>query len=130
MRYAFIQAQSPQHSVSRLCRVMRVSRSGYYDWHDRPESAHRKRDRELKELLRESHEGSYGIYGCPRIYEDLKEQGERVGRKRIARLMGEEAIVARAVKAFKKTMLSDHHLPVAENLLGQDFTATARTNAG
>ena len=124
MRYAFIKGQAPQHSVSRLCRIMQVSSSGYYDWRNRPENHHKKRDKELKALIRDSHEASYGIYGSPRIYEDLKADGEAVSRKRIARLMTEEQIVARSVKAFKKTTLSNHDLPVAENILAQDFTAT------
>ena len=84
MRYAFIKEQTPQHSVSRLCRILQVSSSGYYDWRSRPESQHQKRDKELKALIRDSHESSYGVYGSPRIYEDLKADGEAVSRKRVA----------------------------------------------
>ena len=123
MKYAFIQTQTPGHSISRLCRVLEVSPSGYYDWRNRPESAHRQRDRELKGLIKASHARSYGIYGAPRVYEDVKAEGEAVSRKRIARLMAEEQLVARSVKAFKKTTQSNHNFPIAENVLGQDFMA-------
>lgn len=88
-------------------------------------SLHERRDQELKSLIRGSHEASYRIYGAPRIHQDLKEDGEAVSRKRVARLMKEEQLVARAVKVFKRTTLSNHDLPVAENVLKQDFTATA-----
>lgn len=124
MRYAFIQRQHALHSIRRLCRVMQVSTSGYYGWVSRPESAHAKRDKALKVMIGEAYRASHGIYGSPRIHEDLKALGEAVGAKRVARLMREEAFVARSVKAFKKTTLSKHDLPVAENMLTQDFTAS------
>lgn len=125
MKYPIIQAQSAYHSITRLCRLMAVSTSGYYDWRDRPPSAHQLRDVELKTKVRASYDDSHGIYGAPRVYQDLKEDGEAVARKRIARLMREEQLVAKAVKAFKRTTLCDPRLPVADNLLKQDFTATA-----
>lgn len=124
MRYAFIKRQQTQHSISRLCRVMQVSTSGYYGWASRPQSGHARRDHDLKGMIREAYTASHRIYGSPRIHEDLKALGEAVGAKRVARLMQEEALVARSVKAFKKTTLSNHGLPVAENVLAQDFTAS------
>lgn len=131
MKYAFIRAQSQHHGIERLCRLMAVSTSGYYDWRDRPVSVHAKRDKDLKIKMRHSHFESHGIYGPPPLYyEDLKEQGEQVGRKRVARLMQEEAIKAKAVKAFKRTTLQAPTLPVAENMLNQDFLPADRTNAG
>jgi putative transposase len=110
--------------VSRLCRVLEVSMSGYYDWRSRPVSAHAQRDAALKTLISASHKDSYGIYGSPRIYKDLKERGEVVSRKRVARLMQEEQLIAKAVRAFKRTTCSEHDLPLAPNLLAQNFTAT------
>jgi len=124
VRYAFIQRQRTQHSISRLCRVMQVSTSGYYGWVSRPQSEHARRDQDLKGMIRAAYTASHGIYGSPRIHEDLKALGEAVGEKRVARLMQEEAWVARSVKAFKKTTLSNHGLPVAQNVLAQDFTAS------
>jgi len=64
---------------------------------------------------------SRGTYGSPRIYDDLKEQGETVGRHRVARLMREKGITARPLKRFCKTTDSNHNLPVAPNLLERNF---------
>jgi len=125
VKYAYIQEQSQLHAVDRLCRILDVSSSGYYGWMKDPVSNRKRRDEALKVKVRVSHEESHGIYGSPRIYRDLKALGEPVSRKRIARLMQEEQLVARVVKAFKRTTISDPALPVAKNLLAQDFTATA-----
>jgi transposase InsO family protein len=104
---------------------MRVTRSGFYGWQDRPESAHAKRDRQLKVLVQASFAASQGRYGSPRIHEDLLEQQERVSRKRVIRLMQEEQLKARQRKRFKCTTMSDHDLPIADNLLDRQFTAEA-----
>ncbi len=125
MKYAYIKGQSQWHAVDRLCRILAVSTSGYYDWYKRPVSNRKRRDEELKAKVKLAHIESHEIYGSPRIHEDLKAQGESVSRKRIARLMKEEQLVAKAVKAFKRTTITDPRLPVAENILMQDFTAKA-----
>ena len=75
-------------------------------------------------MIKDSHTRSHRIYGSPRVFDDLKSDGEKVSRKRVARLMREEKLVARCVKAFKRTTVSDPTLPVAANLLQQHFTAT------
>ena len=125
MKYALIKELKAEHQVSRLCRNFGVSTSGYYDWLDRPKSARQQRDEELKVQIKQSFFDSHEIYGVPRIHEDLKDQGEKVGKKRVARLMKEEALAARSIKAFKKTTVSNPNRPVADNLLQQDFQATA-----
>jgi putative transposase len=102
---------------------MRVTRSGFHAWQTRPESAHATRDRQLKVLVRASFGASNGRYGSPRIHEDLREQQERVSRKRVIRLMQEDGLKARVRKRFKCTTMSDHDLPVAANLLDRQFTA-------
>ena len=123
MRFRFIATEKAHHSLTLLCRCLRVSRSGFDVWHKRPESAHAKRDQQLKVLIRASFEASKGRYGSPRIHEDLREQGERVSRKRVIRLKQEEGLRARVRKRFKCTTMSDHDLPVAGNLLDRQFTA-------
>jgi putative transposase len=75
--------------------VLRVSASGFYAWQHRPESAHAARDRQLRVLIRASHEGSRRAYGSPRVLEDLLEQGIPVSRKRVARLMHLDGLKAR-----------------------------------
>jgi putative transposase len=64
-----------------------VSPSGFYAWQQRPKSRHTVRDRPLRVLIRASHETSRRAYGSPRVLEDLREQGEAVSRKRVARLI-------------------------------------------
>lgn len=77
-----------------LCRVLKVARSGFYDWRVRPESRHSREDRRLLELIRESHEASQRIYGSLRVFCDLRELGETCGVHRVARIMQENKIVA------------------------------------
>jgi len=123
VRFQFIAAEKAHHSLAVLCRCLRVTRSGFHAWQTRPESAHAKRDTQLKVLVRTSFEASKGRYGSPRIHKDLQEQQEAVSRKRVIRLMQEEQLQARQRKRFKLTTMSDHDLPVAPNLLAREFTA-------
>ena len=111
--------------VATLCRALRISRSGFYAWRERPESAHAVQDRHLSVRVRASFEASRKRYGSPRIWEDLVEDQIRVSRKRVVRLMQEQGLRARARKRFKVTTMSDHDQPVAANLLNQEFTAAA-----
>jgi putative transposase len=123
VRFTFIEAKKAQFPVSAMCRILEVSNSGFYAWCSRPESARARDDRRLKVRIRASHEASKRRYGSPRIHEDLKAAGEQVSRKRIARLMKEEGILARRRRRFVKTTDSKHNLPIAPNLLEREFTA-------
>ncbi len=111
--------------ITTLCRVLKISRSGYYAWCGRPESAHAQRDRELRVRVRASFEASKQRYGSPRIWEDLIEDGIQVSRKRVVRLMQQEGLKARVRKRFQSTTMSDHDQPVAANLLNREFSAAA-----
>jgi hypothetical protein len=126
MRFRFIAAEKAHHSLTLLCRCLRVTRSGFYAWQQRPESAHAQRDRQLKVLVRASFTASKGRYGSPRIHRDLLEDHhECISRKRVIRLMQEDGLKARVRKRFTCTTMSDHDQPVAANLLDRDFTADA-----
>jgi transposase InsO family protein len=125
VKFAWIAAEKAVFRVSELCRVLAVSSSGFYAWRRRPESTHAQRDRQLRVFVRTSFEASKHRYGSPRIYADLREQEQRVSRKRVIRLMQEEGLKARARKRFKCTTMSDHDQPVAGNLLDREFTADA-----
>jgi putative transposase len=125
VRFRFIATEKAHHPLRLLCRCLRVTRSGFYAWQGRPESARSKRDRQLKVLVHASFAGSHQRYGSPRIHRDLLEQKERVSRKRVIRLMQEEGLKARVRKRFKCTTMSDHEQPVAANLLDCQFTAAA-----
>ena len=102
---------------------MQVSRSGFYAARGRPQSSRARDDGRLRVLVRASFDESRQRYGSPRVHEDLIEQGVRVSPKRVARLMQEDGLVARARKRFKMTTMSDHDQPVAANLLDRQFEA-------
>jgi len=125
MRFTFIAATKAEHTITILCRCLRVTRSGFYAWRRREESAHARDDRRLKVLVHASFNESHQRYGSPRIHEDLLEQHERVSRKRVIRLMQEDGLKARARKRYKVTTMSDHDQPVAANLLDRQFVADA-----
>src|SRR5438128_5667208 len=125
MRFTFIAARKAEHTVTILCRCLRVTRSGFYAWQRRPESTHARDDRRLKVLVRASFEESKHRYGSPRVHEDLLEQDEHVSRKRVVRLMQEDGLQARRRKRYKLTTMSDHDQPVAANLLDRQFEAAA-----
>jgi transposase InsO family protein len=121
MKYAFIKTNTEQWSIERLCEVLEVSSSGYYDWLKRPVCKRAKEDSQLTEQIIKFHCGSGCTYGSPRIYKDLKASGYRLGRKRVERLMKAAAIRGKSKRKYKTTTNSKHKRPRAENLLKQDF---------
>lgn len=104
-----------------MCKVLEVSRSGYYAWKNRPESNRSQVNKILLKNIRESHERSRGTYGSIRIREDLKRHGIVCSKNRVARLMKAHGIQSVIRKKYKATTNSRHNLPVAENLLNQNF---------
>jgi putative transposase len=107
-----------------LCEQLGVSRSGFYAWKHRPVSDRAKNDLALLDQIRKVFDQHKGRYGSTRVHNELKTAGKKVGRNRVARLMKENGIVARRRKRRVKTTDSNHGRPVAENLLGRQFTAT------
>lgn len=114
-------AEKANFPVAWMCRQLKVSRSGYYAWCGRPQAAHEKRDQQLAVRVAAIHAESRGVYGSPRIYAELKEDGEAVGRKRVARLMHEQELSGKLPRRFVRTTESSHQLPVAENVLDRQF---------
>jgi putative transposase len=110
-----------------MCRILEVSKSGYYDWLDRPESHRAKRHRYLLTRIRQAHIESRKLYGAPRIHAELVDQGEQVGRNTVAYLMRREHIQSKVHQRFVVTTDSRHTKKPAENALSGDFAA-ARTN--
>jgi len=82
-----------------MCRVLQVARSGFYAWLHKPLSCHAIEDQRLVGLIRDSYVASGGIYGSPRVFLDLREAGERIGKKRVARIMQVHTI--RAIRGYK-----------------------------
>ena len=114
-----------------MCRVLEVSRSGYYDWIDRPESLRAKRHRDLTVKIRQAHIESRKIYGSPRIHGELVDQGERVGKNTVACLMRKADIQSKVHKRFVVTTDSRKTKKPAENILEGIFTSdTSRIRSG
>lgn len=124
MRYQFLQRLEGQFALCALCRVLQVSRSGYYAWRRRKPSQRAQQEVRLVEQIRSIHRDSDGTYGSPRVWRDLKEMGTACSQNRVARLMRKHGISAQPVRRFVVTTDSRHDLPVAQNLLGQDFSAS------
>lgn len=125
MKYAMIRKHETCHRVALMCRVLNVSRSGYYGWRDRPPSDRAQADARLTADVRRVFDEHKGRAGAVRIAKQLRTEGQRVGKNRIARVMKMEVLVARATRKYKATTNSNHKLPVAPNLLEQGFTAIA-----
>lgn len=121
MRYQFIQKWQGQFSLSALCRVLLVSRSGYYAWKGRPDSARKRANTELTEVIKVAFAANRETYGSPRLCTELREMGYCCSQKRVARLMRESGLKAVVPKRFVVTTDSNHGLPVAENLLCRQF---------
>ena len=125
MKFKFVSQEKVAFPIAVLCRVMEVSTSGYYASQGRPASPRARRDVELGVHVAAAHEASKRRYGSPRVHAELKAQGHRVARKRVARLMRERKLAARRRRCFRVTTDSRHGFPIAPNVLQRDFTATA-----
>jgi transposase InsO family protein len=123
VRFAVIRAHAQEFNILVLCRVLGVSRSGDYAWRQRPPSARERADDELAQLIRATHQRSRGTYGAPRIHAELQAQGRQVGRKRVARLMRSQSLVARRRRRFQVTTRALPGRPVAPNVLQRQFSA-------
>jgi transposase InsO family protein len=106
-----------------MCQVLKVSRSGYYDWLKYPISQRKIKDMELKQEIRRIYDKSRKRYGSPRIHQQLLREDYHIGKKRVERLMQELDIQAVAKKKYRATTDSTHSKPVAFNYLNRDFTA-------
>jgi putative transposase len=123
MKYQFIHDWKDVFRLRSMCRVLEVSSSGYYAWLDRYASLRDQSNKDLTELIRASHAKSRKNYGSPRITKDLREAGLKCGKNRVAAIMRDKKIVAKMKRKFKVTTDSDHKLPVAPNLVNQNFVA-------
>jgi transposase InsO family protein len=121
MRYACIQRHRGEFEVLLMCRVLEVTRSGFYAWLKSVPSARARTEERLRGEVRAIHKMSDGSYGSPRIHAELRASGERVGRKRVARLMSQEGLRGKKRRRFKVTTNSNHTYPVAPNVLDRKF---------
>ena len=123
MIYQFINKYRSTFRVMKMCQVLKVSRSSYYNWLKRPASKRQKEDKILVEKMRGIHKESYKTYGIRRIKVKLNKEGISCGKNRVARLMRKNGIFSRLRRKYKATTHSNHRLPVAPNILNQDFKA-------
>lgn len=114
---------STRFSIKLMCRLLAVSVSGYYAWATRKPSNRTERNRDLAKKIKAIFDEERSRAGAPRITKRLNNEGERVGKQRVARIMREQGWRAKASRKFKATTNSNHQLPVAPNLLQQNFCA-------
>ena len=127
MKYAFIQQHRQAFSTQRMCTVLGVARSGYYAWRQRGgEPSPRRRQQAITDKrVAQAFQDSKGRSGAPRLTHDLNGAGVQVCRNTVAASLRRQALRAKAARKYKATTNSRHGLPVAPNLLKQDFTADA-----
>lgn len=124
-RFSFIHDHRKQFSIARMCAVFGVSPRGYRAWRGRPASPRQRRDMVLLAHIREQHRLSQCSYGRPRMTDELKEAGLKVGHRRVGRLMRDNGIRVVRTRKYKRTTDSGHGFDIAPNLLDQDFSASA-----
>ena len=126
--YEFIKAHRGDCSVQMICRLLDVTRSGYYEWLKQPVSHRAQEDARLLRLIRTSFEASHGVYGAPRVFLDLREAGETCSKHRVARLMRENKL--RALHGYRtRRWLVGKPTVLVQNLLKRQFTVTRPNKA-
>jgi putative transposase len=125
VKYACIQANRAQFPISLMCRVLGVSRSGFYAAQNHGPRQKERADRKLLVEIRSIHRSSKRRYGSPRVHEELKAQGVHCGRKRVERLMREDGLRAKKKRRFRGTTDSNHTHPIAPNHLARQFDVEA-----
>jgi putative transposase len=124
MIFRLIEQEKAHHPISLLCRVLGVSRAGFYAWSGRPLSARARADQALTEQIRHIHSRSRATYGAPRIHAELRmDHGVHVGRKRVARLMRTAGLVGCHRRRRYGLTRRDPQATAAPDLLNRDFTA-------
>lgn len=125
MIYEQIHALRKEHSISLMCEVLGVSRSGYYAWRERPPSRRSQEDARLLDEIRTVYQEGQETYGSPKIHRLLRQRGRRCGHKRIARLMRSAGLYAKRIRCYKRTTRANPSHTAAPNRLNQRFRATA-----
>jgi len=121
--FAFIEVEKANHPVALLCRVLSVSRSGYYAWREHPLSARARSNHLLTEQIRTIHERSRGTYGAPRIHAELRDEGISCSRKRVARLLRHAGLQGSHRRKGLRTTRRSPEMTPAPDLVKRDFAA-------
>ena len=124
MKFAFIREHLTEFRVEVCCKVLRVSRSGYYAWIARPASAQARRREELAREIQQVHDENRQVFGSPRVHQALLARGQSVCENTVADIMKQRQIRAKSKKKFvPRTTDSQHQQPVARNVLDRQFDA-------
>jgi putative transposase len=124
MKFAFIHAEKAFFPVAALCRVLGVTRQGYYAFAKRPASARTDRERRLRDRLRELHTESRGTYGSPRLHAALRREGTRVSKNRVERVLRSMGLQGRSRRRWRATTRANPAHPVEGNTVARDFSAS------
>ena len=125
MRYQFIQEHENRFDTKVLCKIVEVSRSGYYAWRDRPERPRAKANQSLTRMIIDIFRDSRETYGHRRVQKSLIQQGISASKHRVSRLMKAADLAPKTRKKFKATTNSKHKLPIHENHLQRNFSPEA-----
>jgi putative transposase len=129
VRFSFVEENRGRFALSRMCRMLGVSRSGLYAWCSRSESERSLEDRRLSTLIHEIHQESRCTYGSRRIWRELGFRGESCGRQRIERLMRQNGLQGVQRRRWRPKGKKDQAEVVADNVLDQDFSTDAPNRA-
>jgi transposase InsO family protein len=122
----FIEAEkAAERNVARACELLEVSRSAYYAQRNTTPSPRKVEEAELTAAIVRLHEASKGVYGAPKIHDELKDEGRQHGRKRVARIMREHGLRGKTPKRFKTTTIADPQAAARADLIKRDFTIDA-----
>ncbi|MFI1488817.1 IS3 family transposase [Streptomyces sp. NPDC020747] len=126
-RFQFVADHQRRFGVKRLCTILGIARSSFYYWRNTAASraARQAADAQLAARIRTVHHSSDGTYGVPRITAELREDGERINHKRVARVMQAIGIAGLRLRRKHHTTIADPAAAKASDLIGRDFTATA-----
>ncbi len=121
--YPFIEAEkAAERNVSRACELLEVSRSAYYAQRSSEPSTRQAEEAGLTAAIVRLHQASNGVYGSPRIHDDLKDEGRRHSRKRVARIMRKHGLRGKTPKRFKTTTIADPQAAARADLVKRNFT--------
>ena len=119
MKHQFIDAHRSEFRLIKMCQVLEVSRSGYHSWKNRSSSERKISNQSLLEKIKAVYKENEGIYGSPKITEELNAQGIKCSKNRVAKIMKENGIKSKIKRKFKKTTDSEHNLEVAPNIYAE-----------
>jgi putative transposase len=124
VRFAFVHAEKAVFPVAAMCRLLGVTRQGYYAYANRPPSPRLEDEKRLGEAVRDAFVTSGETYGSPRVLRALRKDGLRVGKRRVERAMRGMGLTPPVPRRHVRTTVQEPTNPVAPNQLARDFTAT------